>query len=238
MPLTIIGADVASCTRRVKVVLFEKGVDFVIKPIDWSVGEHKSEAHLAKHPFGQIPVLDDEGFIIFGEPAFSDVHLLDETPDLSLDPISESRAIGRYIAAKYADQGTKLIPDPSDLKAVALFEQAVSVELADFEPSAGGIVYEKVVNPHKGIPSDEDKFQKSVEALNSKLDGYERMLTKHKYLAGDEITLVDLWHLPSGEVVEKYAPQIFESHPKFNAWWQTLKNRPSWIKANEKGSLL
>ncbi|KAG8898263.1 hypothetical protein FRC01_010973, partial [Tulasnella sp. 417] len=211
----IIGADVATCTRRVKVVLFEKGVDFVLKPIDWTTGEHKSEAHLAKQPFGQIPVLEDEGFILF-----------------------ESRAIGRYIAAKYADQGTKLIPDPNDLKAVALFEQAASVELADFEPNVSAIAAEKVFNAYKGIPSDEEKFQQSVEALNSKLDGYERMLTKHKYLAGDEITLVDLWHLPHGEIAEKYAPQAFESHPKFNAWWQALKNRPSWIKANEKGTFI
>ncbi|KAG8945085.1 hypothetical protein FRC04_001246 [Tulasnella sp. 424] len=211
MVLTIIGIETASCTRRVKVVLFEKGVDFVIKPINFAAAEHKSEAHLEKQPFGQIPVLDDDGFILF-----------------------QSRAIGRYIAAKYADQGTKLLPDPKDLKAVALFEQAACVEQADFDPSASGIVVEKIVNPFKGLPSDENKFQKHVETLNAKIDGYERMLTKHKYLAGDEITLADLWHLPFGEEVEKFAPQIFESHPKFNAWWQALKSRPSWIKANEK----
>ena len=28
----------------------------------------------------------------------------------------ESRAIGRYIAQKYAGQGTPLLPDPADLK--------------------------------------------------------------------------------------------------------------------------
>ncbi|KAG8916450.1 hypothetical protein FRC00_000121, partial [Tulasnella sp. 408] len=134
--------------------------------------------------------------------------------------------------------GTKLLPDPKDLKAVALFEQAACVEFANFEPHAGGVAYERVFNPYKGLPVDEEKFQKSVEALNNKFDGYERMLTKHKYLAGDEITLVDLWHLPYGEIVEKFAPQVFESHPKVNAWWQALKNRPSWIKANEKGTLV
>ncbi|KAG8977059.1 hypothetical protein FRC05_002580 [Tulasnella sp. 425] len=215
MVLTIIGDDVATCTRRIKVVLFEKGVDFVIKPIDWTIREHKTEAYLEKQPFGQIPVLDDEGFILF-----------------------ESRAIGRYIATKYANQGTKLIPDPKDLKAVALFEQAACVEQADFEPAASGIAVEKFSNPYKGLATDEDKFQKHVEALNAKLDGYDRMLTKTKYLAGDEITLVDLWHLPHGEIAEKFAPEVFESHPKFYAWWQALKTRPSWIKANEKGNML
>jgi glutathione S-transferase len=34
----------------------------------------------------------------------------------------ESRAICRYLAAKYDEKGTKLIPDAKDDKATALFE--------------------------------------------------------------------------------------------------------------------
>ncbi|KAG8952801.1 hypothetical protein FRC04_003726 [Tulasnella sp. 424] len=211
MVLTIIGHPMSTCTRRVKVVLIEKGVDYTIKPIDWSVGEHKSEAHLQKQPFGQIPVLEEEdGFVLF-----------------------ESRAITRYIATKYADQGTKLLPDPSDAKAVALFEQAACIEQADFDPYASGIAYEKVFNPMKGTPTDEKRFQYLVDTLSSKLDGYERILSKQKYLAGNEITIADLWHLPYAEMSEKFAPQVYESHPKVNAWYKELKERPSWVKANE-----
>lgn len=211
MVLTIIGHPMSTCTRRVKTVLIEKGVDYTLKPIDWSVGEHKSEAHLQKQPFGQIPVLEEEdGFILF-----------------------ESRAITRYIATKYADQGTKLLPDPSDAKAVALFEQAACIEQADFDPYASGIAYEKVFNPMKGIPTDEKRLQHLVDTLSSKLDGYERILSKQKYLAGNELTIADLWHLPYAEMSEKFAPQVYESHPKVNAWYKELKERPSWVKANE-----
>lgn len=47
----------------------------------------------------------------------------------------ESRAICRYLAEKYADQGTpNLIP--TELKAKALFEQAASIEYANFNPYA------------------------------------------------------------------------------------------------------
>ena len=53
----------------------------------------------------------------------------------------ESRAIARYIEAKYAKQGTPLAP--TELKAVALFEQAASIETADFDPSASALTYEK-----------------------------------------------------------------------------------------------
>ena len=34
----------------------------------------------------------------------------------SLMRTTESRAIGRYVAQKYAGQGTPLLPDPADLK--------------------------------------------------------------------------------------------------------------------------
>jgi glutathione S-transferase len=54
----------------------------------------------------------------------------------------ESRAITRYICAKYANQGEVLIP--TDLKANALFEQAMSIEVTDFEPSASKAVAEKI----------------------------------------------------------------------------------------------
>ena len=56
----------------------------------------------------------------------------------------ESRAISRYVALKYADQGTPLLPPPSDLRAWARFEEAASVEQNNFDPFASGIAYEKV----------------------------------------------------------------------------------------------
>ncbi|KAG8901335.1 hypothetical protein FRC01_009878, partial [Tulasnella sp. 417] len=116
---------------------------------------------------------------------------------------------------------------------VALFEQAASIEQANFDPYASGIAYEKVFNPMKGIPTDEKRLQYLIDTLSAKLDGYERILSKQKYLAGDELTIVDLWHIPYAEMSEKFAPQVYEAHPKVNAWYKALKERPSWIKANE-----
>lgn len=58
---------------------------------------------------------DDDGFILF-----------------------ETRAICRYIAAKYPE--SRLIP--TDPKKNALFEQAASIELMNFEFNAGPAVFE------------------------------------------------------------------------------------------------
>lgn len=124
MVLKLHGIAQSTCTRRVATILKEKNVPYELVPVDFAKGEHKSAEYLKKQPFGQVPYLDDDGFIVF-----------------------ESRAIGRYIAAKYRDQGTPLLPDPSDLKATALFEQAASIETSDFDPYASGIAAEKVFKP-------------------------------------------------------------------------------------------
>lgn len=52
----------------------------------------------------------------------------------------ESRAICRYIAAKYASQGTPLLP--TDPTAFAFFEQAASIETSNYEPFVSGLAWE------------------------------------------------------------------------------------------------
>lgn len=54
----------------------------------------------------------------------------------------ESRAICRYLAEKYAGQGTPLIP--TGLKETAVFEQAASIELASFLPVVKKVAQESL----------------------------------------------------------------------------------------------
>jgi len=75
---------------------------------------------------------DDDGFILY-----------------------ESRAIARYVARKYASQGTPLIP--TELKAEALFEQAASIETSYFK-HASAAVAEGVFKKYEVIPSRLDGF--------------------------------------------------------------------------------
>jgi glutathione S-transferase len=56
----------------------------------------------------------------------------------------ESRAICYYIASKYADQGVKLLPDPTDLKGNATFQKWASVEKDNWDNYASPIAFEKI----------------------------------------------------------------------------------------------
>ncbi|KAI0696179.1 glutathione transferase [Cytidiella melzeri] len=219
MVLKLAGNPISTCTRRVALVLKEKNVPFEFVTVDFRKIEHKSPEHLKKQPFGQVPyIIDEDGFQLF-----------------------ESRAICRYIAAKYRDQGTPLIPDASDLKATALFEQAASIETSNFDGYAHTLSFEKIVKPMLfGKPTNEEVVKETLAILESKLKVYDVILGKQKYLAGDELTLADLFHLPYGTRLQQEAGfDIFgEDKPNVARWWKDISSRESWqaVKDNAGAS--
>lgn len=84
-------------SRKVRIVLLEKGLEFERINIDLSKREQKSPEYLQIHPFGQIPALDDEGFIVYDSTIINE-YLEDEYPYPALMPKdSESRARVRML---------------------------------------------------------------------------------------------------------------------------------------------
>ncbi|KAM5377284.1 hypothetical protein ACJZ2D_005103 [Fusarium nematophilum] len=62
---------------------------------------------------------------------------------------------------------------------------------------------------------------------------YERILSKNKYLAGNEITLGDLFHLPYGVTVEQLRfGELVAKCPAVENWWNELKEGKGWKRVN------
>ncbi|KAJ7125836.1 glutathione S-transferase [Mycena crocata] len=195
----------------VMLVLAEKKIPYEHIAIDMANKEHKTPEHLAKHPFGLVPVIDDDGFILY-----------------------ESRAICRYLVEKYADQGPALVP--TGLREKALFEQAASVELANFNPSIFKLLAEAFGKPRRGLPVDEVVIAEHMAELSAKLDVYENILGKQKYLAGEELTLADLFHLCYAPMVVDAGYDAFTTRgPNVAHWWNALVSRPEWVKLKAEG---
>ncbi|KAJ9641212.1 hypothetical protein H2204_002890 [Knufia peltigerae] len=212
----IYGSKLSVSTRRVLLVLEEKNIDYDFVAINTAKGEQKSQGYVNKQPFGSIPLLIHGDLTLF-----------------------ESRAMCRYIEAKYpsaavAADGTsssRLVP--TGLTENAMFEQAASIEASQFEPIVAAINFEKRLKKLKGLGDpDEEKCKQLVTNLETKLDAYERILSKQAYLGGDHLTLADLFHLPVGSWVKKWYPEVFERRPNVNRWWLTLEERPAWIKVD------
>lgn len=64
------------------------------------------------------------------------------------------------------------------------------------------------------------------------LSVYDKILSKQKYLAGNELTLVDLFHLPNGAAMRAGKWRgLFEKHENVNKWFRELQGRESWVRA-------
>ncbi|KAG7085972.1 hypothetical protein E1B28_003497 [Marasmius oreades] len=205
MVLKLYTALLSTCGRRVATVLHEKQIPYELVVIDLGKGEHKAPEFVKYQPFGQVPYINDDGFILY-----------------------ESRAICRYLELKYPNHGPKLIPT-GDVKKIALFEQAASIELSNFDAFAASAVAEIVFKPMRGETPDPKTFDHLIKQLDDKLKAYEVILGKHKYLAGDELTMADLFHLPYGSMLKMAGSDIMSKQgPNVTRWWNEISSLKSW----------
>ncbi len=84
-------------SRKVRLALLEKGLEFERINVDLTKREQKNPEYLKIHPFGQVPALDDEGFIVYDSTIINE-YLEDEYPYPPLMPAdSEGRARARLM---------------------------------------------------------------------------------------------------------------------------------------------
>ncbi|GFP85625.1 glutathione s-transferase parb [Phtheirospermum japonicum] len=206
MAIKVHGNVMSTATQRVLACLNEKGLGYEFVSIDMRAGEHKKEPFTTINPFGQVPGLEDEDLKLF-----------------------ESRAINKYIAYAYADNGTPLVfKEP---KKMAIVGVGLEVEAHHFDGPASKLAWELVVKPMKGIAIDDAIVKEHEAQLAKVLDLYEIRLTECKYLSGDTFTLTDLHHLPAVTyLMATPAKALFDTRPHVSAWVADIMARPAWQK--------
>jgi hypothetical protein len=115
---------------------------------------------VAQQPFGQIPVLIDNGFSLF-----------------------ESRAIVRYLDAKSAKH--PLIP--SDPHKKALVDQWISVEQDNYNPPISSLVNEFIFKAWSGQQPDLANVEVQKKKLAAIVDVLDKHLEKNQYFIGNEV---------------------------------------------------
>ncbi|CBI27362.3 hypothetical protein VitviT2T_005150 [Vitis vinifera] len=210
MVMKVYGPVRAACPQRVLACLVEKGVEFEVVHVDLDSGEQKRPDFLLRQPFGQVPVVEDGDFRLF-----------------------ESRAIVRYIAAKYAEQGPDLLGKSLEEKAVV--DQWLEVEAHNFNELVYTLVMQLVILPRMGERGDLALAHTCEQKLEKVFDVYEQRLSKSRYLAGDSFTLADLSHLPAIRYLVKEAgmAHLVTERKSVSAWWEDISNRAAWKKVME-----
>ena len=77
------------------------------------------------------------------------------------------------------------MPKSSDLRSLARFEEAASLEVTGFDPFANRLVLEKYFNSIFGNVTNEEVVKDLKGNLEDKLDKMELLLIERTFMAGD-----------------------------------------------------
>jgi glutathione S-transferase len=196
-------------TRKALMTLAEKGHDAELVPVAIPKGEHKEPRFLALHPFGKVPVLDDDGFVLY-----------------------ETRAINAYLDRKLG--GARLVP--SDARGCALVDQWTNVSDAYFLPHVGPLVFEALFRKYLGGEQDRSAIEAGRVGMLPAVDAADRWLSSHAFFAGDSFSLADIHWMPYVEYLFQIGEaDALKSRKGFAAWWERVSARDTWQRVARTG---
>lgn len=148
---------------RPRWVLEELGVPHELVRVEPGPGGTRTAEHLARHPLGHVPVLEDRGAFVF-----------------------ESGAICMHLADLFPEK--RLLPPPGSVER-ALAYQWVLFAMAEMEPPLVAVFTEgrkpEAERSAATVAKAKEGFQATVDAL-------EKALAGRKYLLGDAFSVADV----------------------------------------------
>jgi glutathione S-transferase len=159
---------------------------------------------MARHPFGRVPAIDDDGFRLY-----------------------ETQAITRYLDAAY---GTPRALTPRDPKTEARMNQVIGViDWYFFAPnSAMTLGFNRIIAPKLGFPVNEEAVAASLPQTKHCIEVLAGFLERSPYVAGDAFSLADI-HAGTQLDLISLAPEaagMLKGTP-IPAWLERLAARPS-----------
>jgi glutathione S-transferase len=188
--------------RTVLAMLEEKGAPYRLVPV--APGTFRSPQHLARHPFGRVPVLEHDGFSLY-----------------------ETQAILRYLDRVLPAPALT----PADPRCVARMDQVMNVNDWYLFQGVGNVIgFQRVIGPMLlGLTPDEAVIAAAMPQARAVFAELARLLGGQPYFAGDEISLADLLIAPQVGFFTQ-TPEWSElgvPHANLVAWLARMEARPS-----------
>jgi glutathione S-transferase len=155
--------------RAVLATLEEKGASYRLSPA--APGTLRSPEHLARHPFGRVPVLEHNGFSLY-----------------------ETQAILRYLDRVLPTPALT----SADSKGAARMDQVMNVNDWYLFQGVGNVIgFHRVVGPRvMGLTPDEAAIAAAMPKAHAVFEELARLLGEQPYFAGDAVSLADLLVAP------------------------------------------
>jgi glutathione S-transferase len=184
--------------QKIKFALLELGLDCETVPVDLIKREQRSPEFLALNPYGRVPVLVDGGLTLW-----------------------ESHAILAYLGEKTG----KLWPTAPAGRADAL--RWLFFASMHISPPASDLAYNRIAVKLRGLPGDEAAIARGEKALPDVIAIVEGQLAHHRFMLGNDFSLVDCGYCPIFNIIEK-AGFSFGDFPKTRAYLDAIRARPAW----------
>lgn len=187
--------------RSVLATLEEKGAKYRFSSV---AGAARSEPHISRHPFGRVPVLEHDGFVLY-----------------------ETQAILRYLDRVLPRPALT----PADAKAAARMDQLMNIcDWYLFQGVNNVIGFHRIVGPRVfGTTPDEQAIAEAMPKAQIVFKELARQLGSKPYFTGDQVTLADLLLAPQLDflaLTPEWTP-LSAGHPALVAWLGRMSARAS-----------
>ena len=172
--LKIYGSDLSSPSNKVRFTANALGLKYEYIKVNLREGEHKKPEFLKLNPVGKIPVIDDEGFVLF-----------------------ESNAIIKYLAEK---SSSPLYP--KELKERAMVEEWIEFASHHVYQAISKVVYNRFFAKRIGTTVDERSLADGLAWIDRFFPIVDQQLAKNKFITGQQMTLADINLLAAFDPVE------------------------------------
>lgn len=207
MSLVLHGYYYSVYNRIARLTLAEKGVAY-----DWVEVNPFADtppSYLALHPFGRVPTLVHDGFVLY-----------------------ETGAITRYIDRTFAGPALQ----PAMPRALARMDQLIGIiDSYGYWPMVRQVFSHRVFRTAAGRPVDEGEITRGLDGSAKVLAAVEA-LASEPFLAGPTLSLADL-HVGAMVAYFTLAPEgaaMLAKYPRLAAWWGRLSRRAS-VAATDPG---
>ncbi|MEW9805614.1 glutathione S-transferase family protein [Mesorhizobium sp. ZMM04-5] len=197
MPVELHGYRYSVYLRIVAMALLEKGVAWTHVEVNPFVSP-VPPAYLALHPFGRVPTLVHDGFVLY-----------------------ETTAIARYVDEAFA--GSSL--QPRDPRERARMNQVIAVaDSYAYWPLVRQVFAQRVFAPASGRAPDEAMIAEGVERSAAVLRALDGLASGGPHLVAGSLSLADL-HLGAMMAYFTMAPEggsALAGHARLSAWWRAF----------------
>ena len=199
--ITLYGFDGSTYVRTVRMLLAEKGAQYDQVPVHVLKGEPRQPEHLARHPFGKVPVVDHDGFRVI-----------------------ETSAIAPYLDEVLP--GPALTPDnPKDR---ARMRMAMGIIDSYGYGALVGVAGYYLFPDFIGGPNEEAR-RKGIATSRQVLQELMKLRGSDAFIVGERPSLGDLYLAPICFYVAltSDAGEVF-AVDGFAAWWERVQAMPSY----------